>query len=161
MTTYYFDTSALAKLYVQETGSAYVSNIVNTKNERQRPSHQIAFAKIGLAEVSAAIARRERLEEISQPTRRRLYQQIIQDSYARFRLLNITDSIVYLAASLTQRIALRGYDAVHLATAIELNQRMLQMRRPPIIFVSADDALCQASSAEGLRTENPNNKVEG
>lgn len=37
---------------------------------------------------------------------------------------------------------LRGYDAVHLASALSLTE--------PVVFASADAALCQAAQIEGL-----------
>jgi len=61
MATYYFDTSALVKLYVAEPGSGWVDHLVNALGADGRPEHVIALSRIALVEVAAAVARRGRL----------------------------------------------------------------------------------------------------
>lgn len=56
----------------------------------------------------------------------------------------------------TQNHRLRGYDAIHLATALTVNAALTAANLPPLIFVAADDDLLAAARAEGLATENPN-----
>jgi len=51
---------------------------------------------------------------------------------------------------------LRGYDAVHLACALNFNQFVTTNGYLPITFVSADNDLLQVAQAEGLLIENPN-----
>jgi hypothetical protein len=45
-----------------------------------------------------------------------------------------------------------------LAAATLLHHRRQQIGLPPLIFVSADEELLAAAQAEGLVTENPNQK---
>jgi len=52
---------------------------------------------------------------------------------------------------------LRGYDAIQLATALELINRFAANKLPSIIFISADNHLNQAAQTEGLTVDNPNN----
>jgi len=52
---------------------------------------------------------------------------------------------------------LRGYDAVQLATALELENRFSANNLSSIIFISADNHLNQAAQTEGLTVDNPNN----
>ena len=59
--------------------------------------------------------------------------------------------------SLAQRYTLRGYDAVHLAAALELQAAQQSLQAPPLTFVSADAEQIQAAQAEGLLVEDPNN----
>jgi hypothetical protein len=47
---------------------------------------------------------------------------------------------------------------VQLASAKWLNRQLLGVGLPPLIFVSADKELLAAAQAEGLVTENPNQK---
>ncbi|WP_323251150.1 hypothetical protein [Spirulina sp. CCNP1310] len=53
--------------------------------------------------------------------------------------------------------ALRGYDAVQLASGRELNILCLTNNLPVVNFVSADNDLNQCALSEGLVIENPNN----
>ena len=58
---------------------------------------------------------------------------------------------------LATKHALRGYDAVQLAAALEANDESLANGLPPLILVSADTKLNTAAQAEGLVVQNPNN----
>ena len=151
--TYYFDTSALIKLYVKETGSLWIKKIYDTF------SQTITFTKIGIVEAAAALARRQRLSDISQHDQRLLYIKMLRDANRRFRVFAVSDDVIYEAAALTQRYPLRGYDAVHLAAALEINRQFIINRLPSLTFVSADDKLSQSAIGEGLTTENPNNHL--
>lgn len=51
---------------------------------------------------------------------------------------------------------LRGYDAVQLAAALELNSILLAAELAPATFVAADDELLSAAQKEGLLIANPN-----
>lgn len=63
----------------------------------------------------------------------------------------VTDAVIHSAMALARRYALRGYDAVQLATALEVKQSM-----PSVILVSADVELNAAAMAENLAVEDPN-----
>ncbi len=78
-------------------------------------------------------------------------------SAERFVIVSIDESTIRLALVLSEKHALRGYDAIQLATALEANQKRLQRGLSPLIIVSADSELNTAAQAEGLRVENPNN----
>ncbi|MBU0702365.1 MAG: hypothetical protein KKC18_00665 [Chloroflexi bacterium] len=49
-----------------------------------------------------------------------------------------------------------AYDAVHLATALSINQRLVEAGEPALTFLSADVRLNDAATAEGLAVDNPN-----
>jgi len=55
MTTYYLDTSALSKRYVQEIGTAWVRALV-----APAAGHTLLTARITMVEVYSALARRRR-----------------------------------------------------------------------------------------------------
>ena len=66
--------------------------------------------------------------------------------------------VLYSAAmKLATKHALRGYDAVQLAAALEANDESLTNGLPLLILVSADTKLNTAAQAEGLVVQNPNN----
>ena len=52
--------------------------------------------------------------------------------------------------------ALRVYDAVQLAAALEINQKEQDAGFAPVTLISADQALNDAGTAEGLTVEDPN-----
>jgi uncharacterized protein len=52
--------------------------------------------------------------------------------------------------------AVRGYDAVQLAAAVEVQIRGDTLGLPVLTLVSADEDLNVAAAAEGLAVENPN-----
>jgi uncharacterized protein len=52
--------------------------------------------------------------------------------------------------------ALRAYDAVQLATALEINHKEQDAGFAPVTLISADHALNVAALAEGLSVDDPN-----
>jgi predicted nucleic acid-binding protein len=153
--TYYFDTSAVVKLYVAEAGSGWVEAIVSQR-ARGDFVHAIAFVKIGVVETAAALTRRQRRGDIALIERDQLYASFMQDVERRYLTMAVSDELLLLAAELTQQYPLRGYDAVHLAGAIRLNQQLVVAHLPALTFVSADAMLCDVARARGLKAENPN-----
>jgi len=51
---------------------------------------------------------------------------------------------------------LRAYDAVHLATALNIDRRLARAGEPALTFLSADNRLNDAAAAEGSMVDNPN-----
>jgi predicted nucleic acid-binding protein len=156
MINYYLDSSAWVKVYVTETGTAWVMTLFNAGVSSDRPLYQLSSASIALVEVAAAIARHERTGKIKRANQRELYRRLIYDSENRTNQLGLSDDILHLAAELTQRRPLRGFDAIHLATALTLTQSITNAGLPSLVFVSADANLCACAIAEGLAADNPN-----
>ena len=156
MINYYLDSSAWVKVYITETGTPWVTTVFNTGLSSGRLLYQLSSASIALVEVAAAIARHERMGKITTEERRELYRRSIFDSENRISQLCLSNDILQLAAELTLRRPLRGNDAIHLATALTLNQHFVTTGLPAVIFVSADTILCTAAVAEGLGADNPN-----
>ena len=53
------------------------------------------------------------------------------------------------------RTRLRAYDAVQLAAALEINQKEQDAGFAPVTLISADQALNDAATAEGLTVDDP------
>jgi predicted nucleic acid-binding protein len=150
MPTYYLDASAVVKRYVSEMGSAWVQALcANEENT-------LVMGETTLAEVASAFARAARGGRISAEERLSYLDLFIGDCAESYRLVAIERTIVNSAVDLTQSHCLRGYDAIHLATALAMNVGLLRKQLPPLTFVSADEDLVEAAEAEGLPTENPN-----
>jgi len=141
---YLFDSSAIVKRYVQESGTGWVQGLAHP-----RAGNLIYLARITAVEVCAAIARRRRAGAITPPEAAAFL--------ARFRLDLAQE---YLALADAMRLAdaheLRAYDALQLAAALELNGRWLAAGMSGITLVSADQDLNTAATAEGLMVEDPN-----
>ena len=134
----YFDTSALIKLFVDERGSERVSRLV-------RQARSVATAKIAYAEVYAGLARRRRSGDLSvaEYDRTRRLFELEWHGYIR---LDLRDDILVLARDLTQRHPLRGFDAIHLASALNLRGTVHE----EVTFVAADGRLVRAAEAERI-----------
>jgi hypothetical protein len=51
--------------------------------------------------------------------------------------------------------SLRAYDAVQLAAALKIRQEHQDFSFPPVTLISADQALNDAATAEGLTVDDP------
>ena len=138
----YLDTSALVKRFVVERGSPLVQALVS----REGP---VATAKIAYAEVHAGLARKHREGHLPGSQYALACRQFEADWQAYIRV-DLQDEILVLARDLIQRHPLRGYDAIHLASAINLQSVLGE----EITFVAADGGLLRAARAEHLRPLN-------
>ena len=150
MPAYYFDSSGIAKRYATEIGSGWVRSIV------AEDENTTIIAEIGTVEVAAAFAKMQRRGRIAIERRDKYLRLFLRDAAKQYEVAPLNSRIIRAAISLTQRYKLRGYDAVHLATALAVNAELLRKQLPPLTFVAADDDLLEAAEAEGLPTENPN-----
>lgn len=149
-TTAYFDSSALVKRYLVETGTAWVQNWCAD------PNRTVAIAEIGLVEIAAAFAGKLRGGFISSKAYQDARTDLTTDAQDEYVLVSIDRLIVTDAIELTARHRLRGYDAIHLACALRLNQALIAHQLPALAFISADADLLAAATAENLATDNPN-----
>jgi hypothetical protein len=58
--------------------------------------------------------------------------------------------------ALAERHGLRGYDAIQLAAALEINSFRTGQGLPPITLLSADAELNAAAVRDGLTVDDPN-----
>jgi predicted nucleic acid-binding protein len=134
----YADTSALVKRYVEEPDSEEVRVLV-------RRADTVATSLIAYAEARAAFARLLREGELTRDGYRDVLTEFEVD-WGFYLARDVTLSTVRLAGALAEKHALRGFDAVHLATAVELRDTL----QSDIAFAAADGRLAQAARAEGL-----------
>lgn len=138
MSILYLDTSALVKQYVQEAGSEPVMDLI-------RKADHAGTSLISRAEMSAALARAARLKVLSAGAAHAAWEQFLGDWSALTRL-NVSRQIVDRAAMLVWDFPLRGYDAVHLASAL-LWQETLETE---ILLATFDRELWSAARRAGL-----------
>jgi predicted nucleic acid-binding protein len=150
--TYCFDSSAVVKRYAPERGSAWVRSIGASGTE-----DIIYLGQVGIVEIAAALSRKVRTQDLSHDEYEAALWLFLMDVRNEAYVITLlSDLIVELAVNLTRRYPLRGYDAVHLATAIVLNNALTGAGQSQLVFVTADTRLCDAAQGEGLATENPN-----
>ncbi len=152
MSVFFFDSSAVTKKYVRETGTAWVINVFRPKS-----LNRVYIAEIALVEVISALARRHRGRTLITADFTKVSNRFRRNFSANFLKIETNLSVIEQAAALAERHALRGYDAVQLASAVNLHLRRQKAGLPPLVFISADNALNAAAQAEGLQIDNPNN----
>ena len=134
----YLDTSALIKRFVVEKGSMELRRLVDH-------DEAVATATVAYAEAYAGLARRYRERGLS----RRQYASACEqferewDGYLRVELHR---EVLSAARVLIQRHGLRGFDGVHLASAVVLQRGLGES----VTFVAADDRLLRAAVAERM-----------
>lgn len=135
---HYLDSSAFVKRYFEEPGSASVRALFRGKS--------LASARIAYAEIAATIARLCREGHLAVADRDRQLAQLDVD-FAGITVVEVRAAVVRRVPDLVRRRPLRGFDAVHLASALALRDRGIA-----VTFWAADGPLTQAAAAEGLRT---------
>jgi predicted nucleic acid-binding protein len=151
VTTYYVDTSALVKRYVDETGSGWLRTALGAE-----PSPSVIIVHLAVVEMTSALTRRLREGVLTTAEHAQLQNAFRSDCLNEYEIAVAVGNIIDQANRLLEAYPLRAYDAVHLATAVVANQRLVDNNLPPLIFLSSDDRLNDAASAEGLTVDNPN-----
>lgn len=134
----YLDTSALVKLYVPEPDSALIQQSVDA-------AELSSTSRIAYVEARAAFARKRRERAVTP----RDYQTIVQDfadDWETFFIVDVSDALTKRAGQLAERFALRGYDAIHLASAVIVGEQGTQ----PVRFACFDEKLSRAARRQGL-----------
>lgn len=152
MSAFYLESSALVKRYSAEAGSKFVIKLLQPSS-----GNRLYSAKITEIEVCAALTRKRKGLTMTAAAATKSIARFRRNFAARFVKSDITDSIISDAIRLSDLHALRGYDAIQLAAALETNSERISRGIAPLTFVSADAELNSAAQAEGLAVENPNN----
>jgi uncharacterized protein len=134
----YLDTSALVKLYVEETGTLPVV-------ARVEQAAAVATARVTYAEARAALARHRREGALS-PTALRQAVRELEADWSAYDIVEASEAVVRHAGGLAERHALRGYDAVQLAAAISVRRG-----GGDVEFCTFDGRLAAAADRERLR----------
>jgi predicted nucleic acid-binding protein len=151
MAVYYLDTSALVKRYAQEHGTAWMLGLTDSTAE-----HDLYTVRVTGPEMIAALFRKARTGEVSPDEARRSAKNFRADWQQQYQIVEVTALVADKAMELAERYGLRGYDAVHLASALALQQMRGTMELPSLTFVSADVQQRETAAAEGLPVEDPN-----
>ena len=141
MAVYYLDTSALAKLYIQEIGSGRVAGLLRD------PEHdRFAILEVSRVEFHSAVRRREREGDIASAEAANVLTQLDSNLQDLFLVQPLTAAVLEEAVAIIGRHPLRAYDALQLAGGIALNAGMGVQG---FSFVCADDELLDAGDGGG------------
>lgn len=153
---YYLDSSALAKLYVEEDGSRRLAKWLGIPRTGGSPSATVYVSRLVFPEPISAIVRRRNRGLLSSSGAARLWNAVASDflsTRGKYLAIDPSEAIIGHAALLVAAHGLRGYDGVQLASALRIQMELGQ--DATITFVSADDHLNQAAAAERLPIANP------
>jgi predicted nucleic acid-binding protein len=132
------DTSALVKLYLVESGSAALKQLL-------ADTDAVAVCRMAWAEAHAAFARRLRDVPQDAGVIAQAMQALALD-WPHFIILDVDQALVELAADYADTFALRGCDSVQLAAA----HTIYRIAETPTVFGCFDARLNRAAKVLGL-----------
>ena len=136
MAIVYFDSSAFVKLVVQEDGSDLAATLWDGCDAAV--SSRLAYPEVRAA--LAAAGRAHRLDRAEQSRSEVLWEEF----WAATRTVGLTEAITAHAGHLASRHALRGADAVHVAS-------LLAVGAAETLFAVWDRRLRTGAEAAGVR----------
>lgn len=136
----YLDTSALIKRYVAERGSKETVALTSQ-------AEVVATSIVSRAEVAAALAKAARTGLLSPAAARKAQRAFVGEWMDLARVL-VSEAVVERAQALAWEHALRGSDAVHLASALFWQESV----DGATVFATFDRRLWKAAREAGLNS---------
>jgi predicted nucleic acid-binding protein len=133
----YFDTSAIVPILVEEPSSTVASRLWDEAD-------RAVSSRLVYAEGRAALGMARRLDRLDASGLREAVRAF-DDLYEQLDLVEVNERLVREAGALAERFGLRGYDAVHLASAWSVADAQT-------VLATGDGALCAAARAMGMAT---------
>lgn len=144
---FFFDTSALVKLYHQETGTERVEEIF------ARSQNSLVISELAAVELYSSLARKVRIGEISLQAQEEALKNFEEDCAHRLMIDPLSTTVLRRAKELLRRYgntkALRSLDALQVAACLTAQMK------GEVAFVCADMRLLDVGTAEGLQVLNP------
>lgn len=133
----YVDTSALVKRYIDEEGRELALAALGAAS-------LVTTSAITYAEARAAFARRWRAGDLDEEQLAQLISRLDTD-WSVLNHMDTTNSVAQHAGKLAQAYGLRGFDAVHLASALAFTEQFENLN-----FLAFDNRLTDAARAASL-----------
>ncbi|MGI9604098.1 MAG: type II toxin-antitoxin system VapC family toxin, partial [Acidimicrobiales bacterium] len=105
----------------------------------------LVVSALAQVEAKAALAAATRADRLSARQHRGAKAKIDELLGSAMRI-GVSDGVIDAASDLAEQQSLRGYDAIHLASALGVRAR---------VMVSADRDLCAAAQRTGMHVANP------
>ena len=134
----YLDSSALVKIYVREEGTPEVRQAVTQ-------AQYVGTSQITKVEVPSALMKLSRLHILDSGTAQ-TYLKLFLEQWPDFSSLALTNEVTERALRLVMHYPLRGFDAVHLATALVWQDLIGHQ----ITFATFDKQLWRAAAKTNL-----------
>jgi uncharacterized protein len=134
----YLDTSALVKRYISELGTTEVNSAIQL-------AEHIGTSVITRAETSAALSKSIRVGSVTSEVATAALHKFREEWTSLIRL-QATELLITKADALAWDLGLRGYDAVHLASAVIWQEHMEE----PVVLATFDRQLWKAAKIYGL-----------
>lgn len=135
----YFDSSSIVKWFFDERGMEMARDIRNN-------SEISVTSFLSFPEVMSAI-HRAILEKRCSKKNGQLVREEFLLVWPNFQLVQVNDTLIQTAGKLVCRYSLRGYDAVHLSSALMLKKSEDNIK---IFFSCFDSRLNSAAKSEGF-----------
>jgi uncharacterized protein len=130
----YLDASALAKLYITEPRGSEMPGVIGGHRDA------VFTSIVTYAETLSVLARSMRERRIS-PREYHVTKKAFLADWPAWHVIEVTQTVLAPAAGLIERHAIRGFDAVHLSSALWVGNPT---------FACFDARLRKAAVAEGL-----------
>ncbi|MEN6425255.1 MAG: type II toxin-antitoxin system VapC family toxin [Phycisphaerales bacterium] len=131
----FFDSSAFAKRYVEETGSEAVGALCMEATD-------LALSVVCIPEILSALNRRVRERSLSARQYRTAKEALFEDIHDA-EIINLTPNVISTCTTILEASPVRAMDAIHVACAVQWGAEL---------FVSADERQVLAAKKAGLRT---------
>jgi hypothetical protein len=111
----YFETSALLKLLLEEEGAEDAATLWTSADV-------VVAGRLAYPEARAALAAAVRARRLAPPGHATAVSQL-QRLWRQLHIVDLDQTLAETAGDLAERHALRGYDAVHLASTLAAGRR--------------------------------------
>jgi predicted nucleic acid-binding protein len=136
----YLDTSALIKKYFKEAGSDEVIS-------KWQEATGIVTSSVAYAEALASIHRKQKEAKFGNDKLGKILDAFRRD-WSSFIRVEVTDDLNEWIDKMVSRFPLRGFDAIHLASALIVHETLSE----EFLFVCYDKRLLKAAQMAGLET---------
>ena len=133
----YFDTSAIVPIVIEEPSSMVASPLWDEAD-------RVVSSRLVYAEGRAALAMARRLDRLDERGLREAVDDL-ESLHDQLDVIEVTDGLIRDAGGLAEQLSLRGYDAVHLASARLVDD-------PEMVLAAGDQSLLAAARALGIAT---------
>ena len=137
----YFDTSFLVKIYAMEDDSEAAQTMLSAASA-------IVTSVVSYAELCSALARKRREGSVDE-TAYQAALRTFQTDWDGIGKMEVSEETARRAGDLARKHALRGFDAIHLASALLISSGI---KGGKLAFATADARLARAAAQEGLAT---------
>jgi len=133
----YFDTSAIVPVVIDEPSSMVASRLWDEAD-------RVVSSRLVYVEGRAALAMAHRLDRIDEAELREAVDTF-ESLHDQLDVIEVTEGLLREAGGLAEQLSLRGYDAVHLASARLVDDAEM-------VLATGDQSLLVAARALGLAT---------